>query len=99
VGLLLVAEDDLETLMTQDEKGRGLGRAYGFPLYQEGPWGIVGICVDETGKTLGHWTSSDMRFLESDLKNHAKGYDYQFYKTLPPDLAEKLGVVVHKESP
>jgi hypothetical protein len=67
-------------------------KAYGFPLYES--FGhIVGICVDETGKQLGQWTSSSMSFLESDLKTHAKGYDYEFYERLPDEIALKVGAI------
>ena len=69
-------------------------KAYGFPLgpvtEHDGMQVITGMCVDEDGKLLGYWTSSDIRFLESDLQNHARGYDYHFSLAVPYEVERKI---------
>lgn len=70
-------------------------KAYGFSLtYHTGdsPWGalVYGEVYTEEGTFLGHWVSSDLRFLENDLKKHAKEYDYSFSKEVPFFLQEAV---------
>jgi hypothetical protein len=71
-------------------KGVKMKKAYGFPLFKAINH-VTGVCVDEGGKTLGHWTSSSLSWLKYDLQNHAQDHDYEFYERLPAHIAEKIG--------
>jgi hypothetical protein len=56
-------------------------KAFGIPLSEDvirAHSYCFGVCVDEDGKFLGQWTSSNYSFLENDLKTHAKDYEYKF---------------------
>lgn len=70
-------------------------KAYGFSLtYHTGgtPWAglVYGEVFTEDGTFLGRWTSSDLRWLESDLSKHAVGYDYSFSKEVPPVIQKAV---------
>jgi hypothetical protein len=70
-------------------------KAFGIPLTEDTITNrgyCFGICIDEDGRFLGQWTSSNYSFLESDLKTHAVGYEYKF---LPmPDYDELVRLVM-----
>lgn len=69
-------------------------KAYGFPTTKQDYsflGGLIcGSCFDEDGKFLGNWTSSDIDWLKTDLKNHAEGYEYIFNNTPPEFLIELI---------
>lgn len=70
-------------------------KAFGIPLTEDtirAQTYCFGICIDEDGKFLGQWTSSNYSFLENDLKTHAVGYEYKF---LPmPNYDELVSLVM-----
>ena len=47
--------------------------------------GVFGVCMDNNGKVLGQWFSSDEKFLASDLSNHAKEYNYRYVGEFVPE--------------
>lgn len=68
-------------------------KAYGFPtrqIFDTGHSDVAGSVFAENGTFLGSWISSDMRFLENDLKNHCVGYDYEFVQTPPQFLVDLI---------
>lgn len=65
-------------------------KAYGFPIVDYGNNNVYGNCFSEDGTYLGGWTSSNLSFLEHDLSNHAKNYDYKFVMVVPDFLKEAV---------